>query len=809
MVIPASDLQRYYQECSHREVLLGALHQFETDSHQVAVQIGKILNSSKTSLTILLQQLGPDEPVTEFVGDQRARALERLDELIAASEGHMAQLRRDLRVHTLGLVQAFADDVVRVDVLHLAHEKRRLPPDAREVREQARALPDHWRAGQIEILHRARLGLVLTTFHHRLAAAAHRLRERLDMAVRTGVRGESERLLRLLDSLAETLQAQDAEPPPFKPTLDLDAHVAPGELLTALRSDLQGPLAELPESFDTVTDDSLHALEEGEPTELEPLTLAVRRLVEFLFETEFVAEIEAALERLPAQEQRAATTAQDVVRLISFHLTEYRELPPEEREAMRPQVLEVVQEGAARVRKDVAALHEAVPAISHTIDTRLQVVLEGTAPYELTRSSSRLEQHIRLHHSRKAVEDARGWVHRASHRLREATVELLYRRRAGHLFARAPRPDLPPARNVVDRVRQATRGHQPDPKVLDALPFHYRQLFLGHSAPGEALWVGREAELAQAQTAISDFRRGAKGSLIVTGARGSGTSSLCHRITTELLDRRHVLRILPPSHDEPTVQALETALRAATGREGDVDAILRTLPEPTTVLVDDLEQWWTRAPGGLAVVERLLEHVERHGDRVLFVLAGSAPSLEIMGRLVPLFDGALSVISCARMDVAQIERAITVRHGTTGLRYAVGAHQQDALRPWARVRLFATLFDRSGGNVGAALRAWVASIDRVQGEQLHLDPHAPDLLGALADLRVDLDALLVQLALHKHIGPARLERVSGLPRAELTRQTETLMRMGLLTRARTGTLALDRYVQHHVIQHLTQRGILP
>ncbi len=210
-----------------------------------------------------------------------------------------------------------------------------------------------------------------------------------------------------------------------------------------------------------------------------------------------------------------------------------------------------------------------------------------------------------------------------------------------------------------------------------------------------------------------------------------------------------------------------------------------------------------------AVVERLLEYVERHGDRVLFVLAGSAPPLEVVGRLVPLFDSALSVVTCTRMDVAQIERVITVRHGTTGLRYALGAHEQGTLRPWARVRLFATLFDRSGGNVGAALHAWIAAVARVHDGCLDIAPQAPDLLGALADLRVEHDALLVQFALHKHIGLDRLARATGLAPARLRRETETLVRMGLLTRARTGTYALDRYVQHQVLHHLGDRGMLP
>jgi len=806
--IPRAALGRWYFERAVKELLSEHLRGYLTDSHQLAVRLGKLLNSSRTSLTLIGNQVAGEEELAQFLAEQKRRTLEHLEELVTREKQRVARHQWSALVTARTLAQAFTDDILRLDVRPLAQRERKVKKDAEALHDELGELPDQWLENQKLLVQRARLGLVVSSFQHRFATLAQREKEAMLLSIKNGALSECETVDKKLVSFMEALASNGAaDAKRLKLHLDTSVRFDEKPFVETLLRETNETIAELPESTNTLSDESVQALEEGRIDDVEQVELPVRRLVQFLVESEFLGELGEELAPTPQAEQRALGVAQDVVRLVTFHQTEFESLGGGGAEAFREHMTPVVENGRERLDTELAKLRGIGPALSQKIDDQLTLVLDRTNAYDLTSTSANLEQHIRLHQGRKAVSGARWWVRRAIVSVKEGMVALLYRRSAGVVYARTIKGSASTRSAVVDRVLSFVNKNTPKPDVVDALPFYYRQLFFGQSGINEAFWVGRRAELARARRAVDAFRRGKRGALVVTGERGSGKTALCQRITSDLDDRFNVYRVHAPAGGSADPAAFQRALQEATGLGSGYEELFRELPEPSAIVIDDLELWWERTADGLAVVDLILDLIEFHGHRCLFILTASTQSYAFISRLRPLPDRALAVLECGPLSAEALKSIVTLRHASTGMKFELGSKGEDQLTEWGRARLFSRHFDYSGGVVGAALRSWITHVERVGEDSLGIRIPTPPDASVLDDLKPGWVALLLQLMLHKQLTVSRLARISGLPADVVGSELDTLVRMGLVLESGQRLVETNRFVQHIIAERFRKRGL--
>ena len=60
----------------------------------------------------------------------------------------------------------------------------------------------------------------------------------------------------------------------------------------------------------------------------------------------------------------------------------------------------------------------------------------------------------------------------------------------------------------------------------------------------------------------------------------------------------------------------------------------------------------------------------------------------------------------------------------------------------------------------------------------------------------------------KWVTMERLERLTGISTDELRHSLDTLVRMGLVRRMKQDVVEINRFVQHLLVSHLTERGLL-
>lgn len=812
--VPLGPLQAYYFERALEELLEATVHQFVIDSHNLMVHLGKLLSSvSFDKLLSSLDDLPTEEEIRPLLVAQRDDLLRALRALIEHDKERIGRQQWALLAGSRQLVQRFGQDLARLDAPRLVRRERR--PSAAKLealRERLGALPLRWFEHQRQIVDRARLGLRLATFQHRIHSIVERDKQAVVLNVNSGVLGECKRVLADLKRLGDQLAAHEADDSTplviaFDARADFDQRFDSEQVLDTLVSGTADLAGELPAHVTTLTDESIKRLEEGQTEEIETVEVPVQRLAQFLIEAQFVGAVQQALEKVPRLEARAAGVAQDAMRLVSFQLSELDAGDGDASASIAAQLGPVIDSGIERLEEEIGVLEEALEAVTTTIDTQLQLVLEGTNPYDLTRTSGDLDQHIRRHHGERAAAGARSLFRRGGEKVSDALVQLVYRKSKGLLLARERRDDIASDGKVVDRMLDLVEAHMPRPEVLDELPSYYRQLFYGQATINETFWVGRKRQLASAKRAVASFDRGSSGALVVIGERGSGKTSLVQRITTELLGRRTIHRVMPPREGATDGEAFAEALSKATRADGTPDELLSRLPDGTVIVLDDLELWWERSADGLGSLEVIADLVKRFGDRILFVLALSKQAFGFINRFQPLGDDALAVLECTPLPAEDLKAIIMLRHGSTGLKFALDGKEEGELSDLKLARLFSRHFDYSNGHVGAALRSWITHVRKVGTSSLDVQSPNGARWELIDELRPSLKALLVQLVLHKSLSRDRLVHVTGERQAALDHEVSTLVRMGLVTESQHA-LSINPFVHHAVIGRLSKRGLL-
>jgi amino acid transporter len=800
-------LQAYYRHRALAETVPAALAAWASDSDRLVARLGKLLHASRTNPALFGRDVD-DEHLPRALSEHGQALVEQVTELEQKGKEHAQRAEWALLVAGRDLAAAFSQDADRLDFTVFVKRERRLPRDAaRRSGESLRLRSSQWVEHQRALLERAIVGLRVSSFQHRLGTIAEREKQSLVVSLRSHALSECASLERRLEQASQDLARAGAIARELRPYLDLAAQFDAKGTIDRLFRDSTELLVDLPETLHTITDETLERLETGDPDvgDGETTELPLRRMVQYVVEADFIAGLQEVMASVAPAESRAIGVVHEVVRLATHHLGELAGADESMAPLLETQVASVLEHSRKRVAAESASLREQLARLEASVDTLLCQVVERTNTYELSRTASSLEQHLRLRQGKKAVFGARALLRRVATRVREGSVDLLYRRSAGQVLARRWQANAPGGRTHTDEIRQIVEAHSPKPEVYDSLPYYYRQLFLGQTAINDSFWVGRADSLSRARRAIQRMRQGATGAIFVVGDRSSGKTSLCDRVLSE--NGLKPLRVRAPLGGSSAIEDLDDALVKATGT-ADTTALLAGLPKQSAIVIDDLDLWWERTPTGLGVLERILDLVRTQSGRCPFLIAVSHHTFEFLNQLLPIRDHALAILRCDPLTAKDLERIITLRHNSTGLSFQFGGKLQADASTWALARLFTRHFDFSRGNVGAALRSWITHIDRFSDNVLCVRAPRPPTWDRLESLRPDWASLIVDLLLHKQMTLERLARVSARGQRDLVLDLDGLGRAGLVQEPRPNVYEVTPYLVHGVVESFRNRGLL-
>jgi amino acid transporter len=797
-------------DCFIAVQLRGAIYEhlksFGSSSYRLISDIQKWFSVLRDGLIVLGKQLQQRELTADLIESGGRELVVRLQHIVERHRAESMEIHGELLRKNRSCIQQLYAELGDLEAGHKIRRQMRISKSSREMLPVIQGIPELWNKNLQLITNFSQLDLTLMMFTKRLDTIMERHINALLLSIDNNALSVLKELRGTLEAFAGELDSNSEAS--FRWAFD-ELNLFDGKsVVENLLTDLQAATEELPETLEIISEESFQQIDSQQFEEVEVVSVALKRLVDYLLETELVNPIGEEAAQTASDLKESLNTVHDVTRLICYTSTSSDE--GEERDAANAEVAlpTLVQNALKRFGEEEARIEQIRRDFSDTFQNRLSAVREKMNPYVLVHSARNLGQYMRTRESRIV----RGKLGVKSQSIKNLITNILvhvwYRRSEGVLLAKklremeSPRPGQTHILlNLVDYV-------SPSPAVLNSLPHFYRQLFLGRQPINPEFWVRRQTELANAEKAISRFRRGLRGALVIVGEPDSGKTSLCRMIALKTFDRDKIFTFFPPECGsvDPSVfyHHLFQALKSNDNRED----IFRGIAPGSVVIINDLELWWERSPGGLAVVDEIAQLITKYSSRYLFMLNANVYSFRLINRMRSIEDLLLSIIECNPLNAEDLQSAILIRHESTGLQFELNGMPEGRISKFDYAKLFTRFFDYSAGNVGAVLQAWISHIESVEKERLTMRlPVRPDLR-ALEQLESDRVLWLLQIIIHKRLTTERLCRVFREEKSEVWRQLNILQRSGLVIEKSPDVYETNPFLQSFIIENLVQREVL-
>ena len=262
------------------------------------------------------------------------------------------------------------------------------------------------------------------------------------------------------------------------------------------------------------------------------------------------------------------------------------------------------------------------------------------------------------------------------------------------------------------------------------LPAVYRRLFRIEPVEDARFLVGRQRELQAFEDALGLWRHGRPVSVILTGQRGSGKTSLLNCLDDQL-DSFTVAR---GSFRERLLKAeeMDAFLHQLLQLDPSEDLIRQLLKgEPRIVIIEEMERTFLRHVGGYGAIRRLQNIIQATGRQVMWVLAINEVSYNFLCSAVSISQGFTHRMKTAVANRKDLKQAIMVRHELSGLRLRFSSRFERPSR-WRDLSqrlnkgqdpetvFFERLASQSRGVYRTALEVWLGAIEACEGGILYM-----------------------------------------------------------------------------------------
>ena len=339
----------------------------------------------------------------------------------------------------------------------------------------------------------------------------------------------------------------------------------------------------------------------------------------------------------------------------------------------------------------------------------------------------------------------------------------------------------------------------PTKAVLEKLPFYYKQLFQGKHLPVQHKYIGRNRELAQLNTVISEGRKGA---ILIAGKSSSGKTHFSEYIA-ETKFKGTVYRI-GSIGKQGSVQQLNRVIASTTGKMGNIEQCFSALKKNSIILINDIEVWWNRTleKDALSV---LIEMIEKFAHKHIFILNVNIHAMEALSKQRNLKKVVTSTIILSPVSRDAMKEVILERHKVGGLDMELQG-EENRLEGKYFNHLMNKIYAESDGNVGLGLQIWLRQITSFSDNKIWLEEQ-PNL----EMLKVG-DAywkwILYQFLINRNLTKAKLKTLFGEDADEISNCLPELLKSEVLDDVGKNTYTLNNVVKPNVEKWLTNINIL-
>lgn len=324
-------------------------------------------------------------------------------------------------------------------------------------------------------------------------------------------------------------------------------------------------------------------------------------------------------------------------------------------------------------------------------------------------------------------------------------------------------------------------------RTADENNSQYTNIFLTKGYIGESFWVGRKQEITHIEKLISNWDKGFRGAVVITGDRFAGKSVFGDLVANRHFPQ-HVIRLVPDTIIK--VQGRRMTLGYDLGEA--LEFVRKySLNTRTMVWIDDLEFWQdVKMPLGRNV-RQLRKHIDNYTNDLFYMVSMSNGLKAYLDKFYEIHKVFQSEVNLDHMSVSEIQEAILIRHGATH-KTLVDVKGKE-VSPKQFQQMTQKVFRSAHGNIGEALNRWAFSTEKVDDERvIH---HTRTGYGLPDFITPDSLVLLKILMLEKRTNEYRLRKLFGAPfKEKYGNILHRLLGLGIVQRQLTGWLEVNELI---------------
>ena len=790
----------------YRQILLKLLHEFRLNSYHTVVDFRNLVDVGFNAFRTIDRQL-----ILEGTNLEKEIKLEleklssSINQLIDTHRQQRVDCRQSFMVRTRGIIQDVCDDLAQIDANRVLQKRKRQIKQSDEKNERTlETFVDSWHREQSNLFNVAKLDTTLVSFRHRLRTIVTRALDSIKLSFHNEI---TEKLNSAIQCFEEILEKDDVKPKSLEASLhayDFKFEFDVRESIDDLDSEIRKALHDLPEKVETLSNETMTEFTKNQFYDLQIVVISLRRLVEYVIQTELIGPIKREIDKVPDEIQRASSAVQDVIQVVAlskFDPDVLSDLDYGIAEDPNP----VLEKGLGRLKKEHQDIAQTTHDFFSFVEDQLTKTTEKLNPYHVTYTAGSYEHYIqRSHEIRTTLITTKN---RFSKFMGDQMIKSMFRLSENLLSAKQHSKNLSNGQ-ATNRIFSLVESFSINHNVQKELPFHYHQLFLSKYLITKELWIGRQHQFALADEVVNRFRRGYSGGLLITGEADSGKTILSHFIAHRFFDKSKIYTINPIEGGSIQISDFKQSLENSLQSHGDFDEIFEFIPQDSAIVLNDLELWWERNADGADVINLILDLIDRFSRRCLFIINVNSYTLHFMQMVRKIDDYFLMFIDCCPFSTRELRDIIMLRHHSTGLKYQLDDEGEERVSKWKQAKLFSAIYECARGNVGVALQIWISLIQNVSNDRVTITIPKDEPYGLLDSLTSDQLVVLTQFILHKQLSLNRLIRLMDMDSQSITHEVNALKRAGLIVEKRRSVLEIDRFVQPVLTREMTEYGVL-
>ncbi|MGH1366015.1 MAG: hypothetical protein ACRBF0_20820 [Calditrichia bacterium] len=572
-------------------------------------------------------------------------------------------------------------------------------------------------------------------------------------------------------------------------------------VMQGLIREIRTALINVEEEYEILSEESFQNLEEWQFGDIHTIRIQLRRLLNHLIDSEFTGPLQSRLTEIRQLFRQSGILQQDLTRRLNHSYARLENGSDEEEETLSfAQTIDDITDVLTEQRRTAETHAEELRLF---IGKRLEEATERLHPKMIIHSASYPTGSALENPLASAAGNNRSAVPVFWRMIARLNMVRSYLTAPLQIFNTFKPSPLNPMEKHYKLIEQLI----PTKSILNTLSFSYRQLFTARQIIDNSLLIPRPHEMQQAETAISRYRNGYLGGLLILGEGRSGRTSLSRRVMEKYFDISRIFQINALPGGSSSIEGFQKHLEERLGGSTGYADAFRNLPLNSVVMINDLELWWQRGENGMGVIRNILEIINLHSKDCFFIVNCNEFAFQLMKHYANLDIPFLKTIRLQPMSSEQIYNAIMLRHRSSGMTFNLDGHPEVEISPLQQQILANDLHHGSDGNIGLALHQWISMLREIKGNSLDLELQGTP---PLTDLQLpdDQAVWLTQMILHKQLTRMRLQQLFKLDEQTVELKLNDLKRSQLIVETRKDVIEVNPWLQVAVTKALQNIGQL-